>query len=144
MEDTTGKILVYAGSAVNAEVGDVVKVAGSMATYGGLRQITTPTVEKTGTTTYEYPAVETMDGAAMDAYLSNPTIKYVEYTGTLTISDYYYNVAVAGAATAIGSISYPIEGSVDKSLDGKLITVKGWTIGFSGGKYVNTMITSVK
>ena len=144
LEDTTGKILVYAGSAVNAEVGDVVKVAGTMATYGGLRQIATPTVEKTGTTTYEYPAVETMDGAAMDAYLSNPTIKYVEYTGTLTINDYYYNVAVAGAATAIGSISYPIEGSVDKSLDGKQVTVKGWTIGFSGGKYVNTMITSVK
>ncbi len=143
VEDTTGKLLVYAGSAVSAEVGDVVKVEGSMATYGGLRQVATPTVTVTGTTTYSYPTATVMDGAAMDAYLSNPEIKYVEYTGTLAISGYYYNVTVEGAATAVGSLAYVIEGSVDASLDGQKILVKGWTIGFSGGKYVNTMITSV-
>lgn len=143
VEDATGKLLVYAGSAVSAEVGDVVKVEGSMATYGGLRQVATPTVTVTGTTTYSYPTATVMDGAAMDAYLSNPEIKYVEYTGTLAISGYYYNVTVEGAATAVGSLAYVIEGSVDASLDGQKILVKGWTIGFSGGKYVNTMITSV-
>jgi hypothetical protein len=84
-----------------------------------------------------------MDGAAMDAYLSNPVIQYVEYTGTLAISGYYYNVTVDGAATAVGSLAYVIEGTVDPALDGQKILVKGWTIGFSGGKYVNTMITSV-
>ena len=143
VEDTTGKLLVYAGSAVSAEVGDLVKVEGSMATYGGLRQVATPTVTVTGTTTYSYPTATVMDGAAMDAYLSNPEIKYVEYTGTLAISGYYYNVTVEGAATAVGSLAYVIEGTVDASLDGQKILVKGWTIGFSGGKYVNTMITSV-
>lgn len=143
VEDTTGKLLVYAGSAVSAEVGDVVKVEGSMATYGGLRQVATPTVTVTGTTTYSYPTATVMDGAAMDAYLSNPEIKYVEYTGTLAISGYYYNVTVEGAATAVGSLAYVIEGTVDASLNGQEILVKGWTIGFSGGKYVNTMITSV-
>jgi len=85
-----------------------------------------------------------MDGAAFDAYLKNPVIKYVEYTGTLTIDGYYYNVAVEGASEAIGSLAYVIEGTVDQSLSGKKIVVKGWTIGFSGGKYVNTMIRSVK
>ncbi len=143
VEDATGKLLVYAGSAVSAEVGDVVKVEGSMATYGGLRQVATPTVTVTGTTTYSYPTATVMDGAAMDAYLSNPEIKYVEYTGTLAISGYYYNVTVEGAATAVGSLAYVIDGSVDASLNGQKILVKGWTIGFSGGKYVNTMITSV-
>ncbi len=143
VEDATGKLLVYAGSAVSAKVGDVVKVEGSMATYGGLRQVGTPTVTVTGTTSYSYPTATVMDGAAMDAYLSNPEIKYVEYTGTLAISGYYYNVTVDGAATAVGSLAYVIEGTVDASLDGKEIVVKGWTIGFSGGKYVNTMITSV-
>ena len=143
VEDTTGKLLVYAGSAVSAEVGDVVKVEGSMATYGGLRQVATPTVTVTGTTSYSYPTATVMDGAAMDAYLSNPEIKYVEYTGTLAISGYYYNVTVDGASTAVGSLAYVIEGTVDASLNGQEILVKGWTIGFSGGKYVNTMITSV-
>lgn len=143
VEDTTGKLLVYAGSAVSANVGDVVKVEGSMATYGGLRQVASPTVTVTGSTTYTYPTAEVMDGAAMDAYLSNPVVKYVEYTGTLAISGYYYNVTVDGAATAVGSLAYVIDGTVDPALDGQKILVKGWTIGFSGGKYVNTMITSV-
>ena len=143
VEDTTGKLLVYVGSAVDAKVGDVVKVEGSMATYGGLRQVGTPTVTVTGSTSYTYPTATVMDGAAMDAYLSNPVIQYVEYTGTLAISGYYYNVTVDGAATAVGSLAYVIEGTVDASLDGQKILVKGWTIGFSGGKYVNTMITSV-
>ena len=143
VEDTTGKLLVYVGSAVDAEVGDVVKVEGAMATYGGLRQVGTPTVTVTGSTSYTYPTATVMDGAAMDAYLSNPVIQYVEYTGTLAISGYYYNVSVDGAATAVGSLAYVIEGTVDASLDGQKILVKGWTIGFSGGKYVNTMITSV-
>lgn len=143
IEDATGKLLVYAGSAVSANVGDVVKVEGSMATYGGLRQVATPTVTVTGSTSYSYPTATVMDGAAMDAYLSNPVIKYVEYTGTLSISGYYYNVTVDGASTAVGSLAYVIEGTVDASLDGQKILVKGWTIGFSGGKYVNTMITSV-
>lgn len=144
VEDTTGKLLAYAGSAVDAVVGDVVKVEGDMATYGGLRQVGgTVVVTKTGTTTYTYPTAEVMDGAAFDAYLSNPVIKYVKYTGTLSISSYYYNVTIDGASTAIGSLAYVIEGTVDAALDGQAIDVYGWTIGFSGGKYVNTMISSV-
>ncbi len=143
VEDATGKLLVYAGSAISANVGDVVKVEGAMATYGGLRQVATPAVTVTGSTTYTYPTATVMNGAAMDAYLSNPVIDYVEYTGTLAISGYYYNVTVDGAATAVGSLAYVIEGTVDPALDGQQILVKGWTIGFSGGKYVNTMITSV-
>lgn len=143
VEDATGKLLVYAGSAISANVGDVVKVEGAMATYGGLRQVATPTVTVTGSTTYTYPTATVMNGAAMDAYLSNPVINYVEYTGTLAISGYYYNVTVDGAATAVGSLAYVIEGTVDPALDGQQILVKGWTIGFSGGKYVNTMICSV-
>ena len=143
VEDITGKLLVYAGSAVSANVGDIVKVEGAMATYGGLRQVGTPTVTVTGSTSYTYPTATVMDGAAMDAYLSNPVIQYVEYTGTLAISGYYYNVTVDGAATAVGSLAYVIEGTVDPALNGQKILVKGWTIGFSGGKYVNTMISEV-
>ena len=144
LEDATGRILAYSGSPVDVVVGDVVKVEGTMSTYGGLRQIGgTVTFTKSGTTSYTYPSPKAMDGAAFDAYLSNPVIEYVEYTGTLAISGYYYNVTIDGAATAVGSLAYVIDGTVDPALDGKDIRVKGWTIGFSGGKYVNTMIASV-
>lgn len=144
VEDTTGKLLVYANSAVDANVGDVVTVEGTMATYGGLRQVASPTVTKTGTTTYNYPTAESFDGAAMDAYLEAPAVKYVKYTGTLAISGNYYNVTVDGAATAIGSISYPLDGSVDASLNGQVITVTGWTIGTSGSKYISTMLVNIE
>ena len=144
VEDTTGKLLVYSGSAVDAVVGDVVKVEGTMATYAGLRQVGgTVVVSKTGTTTYEYPAIETMDGAALEAYLSTPSIKYVMYTGKLTISGNYYNVNVEGASTAVGSLSYPLDGAVDASLNGQTVDVRGWVIGVSSSKYVNTMVSSV-
>ena len=144
VEDTTGKLLVYSGSAVDAVVGDVVKVEGTMATYAGLRQVGgTVVVSKTGTTTYEYPAIETMDGAALEAYLSTPSIKYVMYTGKLTISGNYYNVNVEGASKAVGSLSYPLDGAVDASLNGQIVDVCGWVIGVSSSKYVNTMVSSV-
>ena len=43
------------------------------------------------------------DGGAL--ILAAPAVKYVEYTGTLSISGSYYNVTVEGASTAIGSYS---------------------------------------
>jgi hypothetical protein len=139
VSDATGKLLVYANAAVEAVIGDVVTVEGTMATYAGLRQVATPTITKTGTTTYEHPAIEVLDGAAMDAYLAAPVVKYVEYTGTLSISGSYYNVNVEGATTAIGSIAYPLADAVTAK-DGQKIIVRGYAIGVSSSKYVNTML----
>ena len=139
VSDATGKLLVYANAAVEANIGDVVTVEGTMATYAGLRQVATPTITKTGSTAYEHPAVEVLDGAAMDAYLAAPVVKYVEYTGTLVVSGNYYNVNVEGATTAVGSISYPLAGAVAAE-DGQKIIVRGYAIGVSSSKYVNTML----
>lgn len=142
--DGTGYILTYVGSDSGLAVGDVVSVSGATTMYGGLLQFgNTSTFEKTGTAEFTQPAPEVLDAAAMDAYLSAPSIKYVQYTGTLNISGYYYNVTIDGAETAVGSISYPIEGLVDEALNGQTVTVTGYLIGFSSGKYVNTMAVSV-
>ena len=144
ISDGTAYILVYLGSDSGLAVGDVVTVSGSTSEYGGLLQFGSgSTFEKTGTTEFTQPEPEILDGAALDAYLSAPSIKYVQYTGTLNISGYYYNVTVDGAATAVGSIQYAPEGLVDADLNGKKIVVTGYSIGFSGGKYVNTMGISV-
>lgn len=142
VSDATGSILVYLGSDNGHAVGDVVTVEGTTTTYGGLLQFGAgSTVEKTGTTTVTQPTPAVMSATDMDAYLSAPVIKYVEYTGTLTISGNYYNVAVEGTTTAIGSISYPKDGVVTAA-SGDKVKVTGYTIGVSS-KYVNTMAVSV-
>ena len=103
VSDNTGTILVYLGSDNGFSEGDVVTVSGETSVYGGLLQFgNTSTATK-------------WNGANLDAYLSAPQIKYVEYTGTLSISGYYYNVNVDGANNAVGSIAYPKEGLVDTS-----------------------------
>lgn len=145
LKDDTGYLLVYEGSSAPAEVGDKVSVSGTKTTYGGLAQIGTPTVTVVSSgNAVTHPEAKVLDGAGMDAQLTAGAVEYVEYTGTLTISGYYYNVNVAGASTAIGSLSYPdAEAYGLAALDGKEIKVTGYFVGLSGGKYVNTMITAV-
>ena len=145
ISDGTGFILVYLNSAPSVTVGDAVNVSGKTSTYGGLLQFAAgSTVEKTGTAAVNHPAVTAMDGAAMDAYLTAPAIKYVEYTGTLTVNNNYYNVAVEGAATAIGSIQYPQDAIKNSLTTGSVVKVTGYTIGVSGSMYVNTMAVKVE
>lgn len=148
--DGTGYILVYQGSDKGIVAGEVVTVSGATSEYGGLLQFgTSPVVEKTGTAKVEHPNVTTMDAAAMDAYLAKPSVQYVEYTGTLSVDTEkgYYNVAIDGAKTAVGSISYPKAGIVEAE-DGDVVKVTGYTIGVSNSsgspKYVNTMAVSVE
>lgn len=152
--DATGKILVYTNEAATVTVGEKVKVEGTVTSYGGLKQFAAvkdssgaygpaPVVTSLGAGTFTQPAPEKLDGAGMDAYLSAPVVKYIEYTGTLSISGNYYNVTVEGASKAIGSISYPVEGMVDASLNGTVITVRGYAIGVSSSKYVNTMLVEL-
>lgn len=145
MSDATGSILVYLGSDKGFAAGDAVTVSGKTSVYGGLLQFgNTTVVEKTGTAAVEHPAATTMDGAALDAFIAAPAVKYVEYTGTLTINGSYYNVAVEGATTATGSIQYPQDAIKNSLTTGSVIKVTGYTIGVSSGKYVNTMAVKVE
>lgn len=146
--DGTGSILVYLFE-INYSVGDVVTVSGTTSAYGGLMQFPSSSevtlLERAET--FSYPTPTAMDGAAMDAYLAAPEVKYVSYTGTLSIDEEggYYNVAVDGATSATGSLAYPVAGVVDSSLDGQKVNVTGYLIGATGdpAKYVNTMVTTV-
>jgi hypothetical protein len=138
--DGTAYILVYKGSEISkADIGSVVTVEGTMGTYGGLRQVASPTVEIAGSTNYQHPTAEVFDADDFAAFISSPSVKYVEYTGTLNISGSYYNVIIEDSSNQ-GSISYPKSGAVNADDNNKKITVRGYTIGVSGGKYVNTML----
>ena len=145
MSDETGTILVYLNAAPAVATGDAVNVSGTTSMYGGLLQFAAgSSVEKTGTATVTHPTATVMDGAAMDAYLTAPVVKYVEYTGTLTINGNYYNVAVEGASNATGSIQYPQDAIKASLTSGSVVKVTGYTIGVSGSKYVNTMAVMVE
>ena len=148
-DSSNAVLLVYQGTGANIPaVGQVVNVSGTVSTYGGFLQFAKDglTVETTGETkTVTNPTPETMSGAALDAWLKAPSIKYVEYVGQLTISGNYYNVTIPGASTAIGSVQYPAD-AIKTTLDGlsgKYIKVTGWLIGYSQSKYTNTMAVDV-
>lgn len=145
LTDKTGYILVYKTSDVN--IGDEVSVAGTTSQYAGLMQYSNAaevTVTKAGKEpNYKQPTPTALTGSDIDAYVNAPYVKYVTYTGKLSISGTYYNVAVDGA-TVQGSLSYVPEGMVDASLNGQDVIVYGYTIGAPNNKkFVNTMITNV-
>ena len=144
--DSTGKMLAYLGTdhGFDFVAGDVLTIEGTTSIYGGFAQFTAgSTLTKTGTIEVNHGEAEVLDAAAMDAYVAAPAIKYVSYTGALAVSGNYFNVNVEGTTTAIGSIQYPIDAEALKAFDGKNITVTGYAIGVSSGKYVNTMVLNV-
>ncbi len=145
VSDGTANMLVYLYAMPEVVVGDVVSVTGTTSAYGGLTQFpkeSTVTLLANGATV-SYPTPAVLTGEDLDAYLEAPYLRYVSYVGTLKKSGNYYNVEVDGATKAQGSLQYVLDGAVPEELNGKKILVEGYTVGFSNGKYVNTMITSV-
>ena len=150
LTDGTAIILVYNNALTNVNLGDEVTVKGTTTVYGGAKQFGQTGLEITrlsGATTFAYPTATAMTAAEMDTYVANATsaaVKYVTYTGKLSISNNkYFNIAIDGASTAIGSIANPCTGFVSPELDGKDVVITGYTVGTSSGKYVNTMATSI-
>lgn len=156
VKDDTGIILIYLGwdnttetpvVSYNATVGQKVKVSGTTTTYRKLKQFseTGLTIEKIADGTYTQPAPTVLDGAGFDAYAAAaPVVKYVQYTGVLTISGFYYNVAVEGTNLQ-GSLAYPIDGSIDASLNGQEIVVTGYAMGMTNkSTMINTLAITVE
>lgn len=145
LSDGTGNILVYK-SGTGASKGNLVTVTGETSLYGGFMQYSSSaevTVnDVTGQAISKFPIA--LDAKAMEAYLTAPYIAYVTYEGTLSINGNYYNIIVDGTTVVQGSLSYLEAGRVDAGLDGKKVVVEGYAIGVSGGRYLNTMVTSVQ
>ena len=154
IQDNSGKILVDLGWKDNKPVvdysatsGQTVKVTGKTTTYSKLVQFseTDLVIEKVSDGSFTQPTPEKFDGAAFDAYAAaTPVIKYIEYSGTLTIDGYYYNIAVDGTDLQ-GSLAYPADGFVDASLNGQVVIVKGYTLGMTNqSKMHSTIAVSVE
>lgn len=142
--DATGYIYYY-NTASDLAVGDVVKMEGEVSAYGGFNQLTAAAeVEKVSTgSKVTYPAVVKLDGKGLDAWFAEPKIQYVQVTGELVISGNYYNLNVEGAETAIGSLIKPLDSVLADVTNNSKVTVTGFAMYTSGGKYVNIVPTEL-
>lgn len=146
--DATGSMYVYMGSSGigGRAIGDVVKVTGETQSYGNIIQLSSISdVALVSSGSFTQPTATAMTGADVDTYVNGTAplaIKYVTYTGTLTISGTYNNVAIDGT-TVQGSIMYP---TMDiSSLNGQKVTVTGYSAGTpnSNKNFLNTVAVSV-
>lgn len=144
--DASGVMLTFLGEAPAVAVNDAVTVKGTTELRNGVIQFGKEglSVAKTGTSSYNTPAPEVMDGTAVTAYiataLENKAVyKYVKYNGEFTVSGNYYNVVIAGTTTK-GFVAYGK--SEWASFNGKPVTVEGWLLGGTAN-YLQTMATSV-
>lgn len=144
--DASGVMLAFLGEAPAVAVNDAVTVKGTTELRNGVIQFGKEglSVAKTGTSSYNTPAPEVMDGTAVTAYiataLENKAVyKYVKYNGEFTVSGNYYNVVIAGTTTK-GFVAYGK--SEWASFNGKPVTVEGWLLGGTAN-YLQTMATSV-
>lgn len=146
LTDDSGSIFFYnANYKANYVVGQELTITGKISQYNKGLQIdgASATIVEGEVVDYEYPTPATADAAAIDAFIANTANRfatYVELTGDLDISGNYYNVAVEGT-TNMGSIYYPSNEIKAALATGTNITVKGYAIAVSGGKYYNIVVS---
>lgn len=145
LTDDSGSIFYYGSK--NYAIGQTLTVTGNISQYNKGLQIdgTSTTIVEGEVVTYEYPTPATADAAAIDAFISNTANRlatYVTLMGDLDISGSYYNVAVEGT-TNMGSIYYPSNDIKAALTTGTNITIKGYAIAVSGGKYYNVVASEV-
>ncbi len=146
LTDESGSIFYYNASyKANYVVGQELTVTGKISQYNKGLQIdgTSATIVEGEVVGYEYPTPAAADAAAIDAFIANTANRfatYVELTGDLEISGNYYNVTVAGTKN-MGSIYYPTNDIKSALATGTNITIKGYAIAVSGGKYYNMVVS---
>ena len=121
-------IYAFKGSEHNLQVGDLLKVSGTTTSRNGLIQFGSGcTLEKTGTATVNFPVPETMSLETIESYMSNPSIKYVTYSGTVLLSGNYTNLEIDGSSV-VGSLDYMTE-EFRTQYSKHNVTITGWLFG---------------
>ena len=149
LTDDAGSVLMY--KTTGYELGDVLKVSGTISSYNCGFQIGTSglTVEKIGTTSVQYPAPVELTGADLDNLLVERVyddyLQFVKVVGTVAVSGNYYNLNVDGTTAASGSFYGLTDEQKAILSDGQQVTLYGYfsSISKSGGapKFVNFIMT---
>ena len=146
LSDGESAIYAYGADAAALKLGDGVSLGAKKTTYNGVPELTDLAdifVDSEGNPV-TYP--EAADITPIIAEYTAAEADYIKFTGTLTVSGNYLNIAFDGVDTATkqGSIVYPVDELNAKSFDGKKITVTGFFNGLSsGGKFVNIIATKI-
>lgn len=145
LADATGSLFIY--GTTDANVGDIVKVTGTRATFGNCVQLKPTAVEAAEGTAIQADAIKELTAADCDAYKAaeNMVPEYASFVGTLSVSNgKYFNIAMEGTEV-IGSIVTPTD--ADKALlaelNGKVIKVEGYVVYVSSGKYLYSVATNI-
>lgn len=135
-------IYAFYGSEHGLAVGDKVTVSGTTSMRNGLMQFGSGcTIEKTGTAEVEFPDPEALTPESITAYMKEPSIKYVTYSGKVLLSGNYTNVEIDGS-TVTGSLDYMTEDFRTKYSKHN-ITITGWAFG-SYKNFLYTLPVDVK
>ncbi|MCM1377379.1 MAG: hypothetical protein NC097_06265 [Clostridium sp.] len=149
--DKSGSLLCYQASGFDTnsvKIADKVTVNGTVSVFNHGYQIaiTAESYTVEGAGEYTYPAPTVVSGADMDAAIAKTDDfhpQYVSFTGTVSISGNYYNIAVDGAETAIGSL-YMTPDFIKTQVENEgTYTFTGYYMAISGGKYYQLVCTSV-
>ncbi len=150
LSDKGGSILVYIGKNYDINsyaIGDQLEVSGAVSSYNkGFQLPASSVINKVGSAKVTYPAPTVVTGAAMDQAITrttDATAEYVQFTGTLSISGTYYNIAVDGATTSQGSL-YQFPADLFPALEnGGKYTFTGYFTSISSGKFYNILATDI-
>ena len=124
--DATGAILIYAASADHGKVvNDVLTVNGSVVSYHGVWEFSSPTITKTGTTTAIYPSPIAYDDSQFTSYTSAPVIEYASASGVAS--------SAGRSVTSAGGKVYNVYGDLS-SVDGKSVIITGYVFGYNSPK----------
>ena len=146
--DETGKIVIWLNATPNNTVGQYLKVKGKLAARNGNMQYTNtctisvlnetaPTISETVAT---WTSVEA-DNFIATAQEERGIGQYISFTGQLSISGFYYNVAVEGTNNQF-SLGYLTNAQKEGLVSGNNYTFTGYVTDVSSGKYVNIYYTS--
>ncbi len=148
--DNSGSILVYVGKTfdpASVALGQQVEIDGTVSAYNKGFQIDggSVAVNVVGTQAVTYPAPKVMSGADVDEAITrtdNALAQYVRIKGVASVSN-YINIAIDGATKAQGSL---YQGTAEQKAlftDKAEVTVDGYFVSISGGKYFNMIVTAV-
>ena len=146
--DGTDNLLVYNDQsnfvAPDVKIGDKVSVSGTRASYGELPQLKASyddiKVISSGNAV-EYPEPIVVTGANISSF-DKSVCSYFQYTGTLSVSGNYYNVAIDGTSVQ-GSLSYPLDELNLSEYEGVEATYEGYYCGGNNDKYLNMLVVKV-
>lgn len=155
LTDNSGSVLVYFGSGfdpASVKVGSQVNVSGTVGSYNKGFQIVANktdvpfTQEIVGEQAVTYPTPVKVSGAAMKEAVtrSNDALaQYVEFTAKVSVSGNFYNLIVDGADPAQGSLYQGTAAQKGAFVNGETVTVRGYFLSISAGKFYNIIPTVV-